>query len=107
MAGNAGRSAPDPTFLEDFTPLYYQNLNIKYGYVRMRANGTVLVTDVSTLPLLPIRPPFRPVLTPHALLPGYHACMPQMQNWGGRRAKIRSDLRCRPSRHPPASSLTP
>lgn len=29
-----------------------QNLNIKYGYVRMRANGTVLVTDVSARPLL-------------------------------------------------------
>ena len=52
MAGNAGRSAPDPTFLEDFTQPYYQNLNIKYGYVRLRANGTTLITDVSAHSLL-------------------------------------------------------
>ena len=82
MAGNAGRSAPDPTFLEDFTPLYYQNLNIKYGYVRMRANATVLVTDVRAHSF----PSAAPVPPLHALLPGCHACMPPVRGLGTKHA---------------------
>lgn len=49
LEGNAGRSATGISFLEDTPEPIWQNINIKFGYVRVRANGTVLITDVRPL----------------------------------------------------------
>jgi hypothetical protein len=45
LEGNAGRAATATSFLEAVTEPIWQNINVKFGYVRMRANGTVLITD--------------------------------------------------------------
>jgi hypothetical protein len=52
LEGNAGRAATATSFLEAVTEPIWQNINVKFGYVRMRANGTVLITDVRAPPLL-------------------------------------------------------
>lgn len=46
MAALTGRTAPTVDFLEDVPSPIFANLNIKYGYIRLRANATTLITEV-------------------------------------------------------------
>lgn len=43
---HAGRQIGTADFLEDPQPAIFTNINLKYGYMRLRANATTLITEV-------------------------------------------------------------
>ena len=53
----AGRAITTASFLQATTPVIYQNIQIKYGYVRVQANATTLITQVRAAGLSSWGPP--------------------------------------------------
>ncbi|EIE24225.1 Metallo-dependent phosphatase [Coccomyxa subellipsoidea C-169] len=50
LIGNAGRLLSTADFLEDPQPAIFANINLKYGYLRLRANATALITEAVEAP---------------------------------------------------------
>ncbi|CAL8462222.1 g1753 [Coccomyxa elongata] len=50
LIGNAGRAVGTADFLEDPQPAIFPNYNLKYGYMRLRANATHLITEAVQSP---------------------------------------------------------
>ncbi|BDA46086.1 probable inactive purple acid phosphatase 27 [Coccomyxa sp. Obi] len=50
LIGNAGRQVGTADFLEDPQPAIYANINLRYGYQRLRANATHLIAEAVESP---------------------------------------------------------